>query len=109
MLMPLLVRLIDSQIQAGNGVVAKAADRVQDRWRVGKQISPTWLTIDQHVSFSDLHIEPVDRDAELGSKFVCGEQVRIVVPSVALDGYIDACGSSDALNGDRQDFVGAIR
>ncbi len=49
--MPLLVRLIDSQIQAGNVVVAQAADRIQHRWRVGKQVGTAWLAINQQSFF----------------------------------------------------------
>lgn len=82
---------MDSRIQAGIGVVTKAADRIHDRWRIGKQVSPTWLSIDQQVHLSDLHIQPADWDAELGGKFVCEQEARIVVPSVVLDGQCDAC------------------
>lgn len=38
MLMPLLVRLNDSQIKVMNGTVAKVANRVDDRWGILEQI-----------------------------------------------------------------------
>jgi len=107
--MPLLVRLTDSQVQAGDGVVAKAADRIQCRWRVGKQMGSGWLAIDQQSPFPDLHIETVDGNAEPGGDFVGAEEAGIVLPPVALDGYLDARGEPEALYGDRQDLVGAVR
>lgn len=56
MLMPLLVRLIDSQVEAGDAVIAQVADRIQCRRGIGEQVGPARLAIDQQASFPDLHI-----------------------------------------------------
>ena len=74
MLIPLLVRLIDSEIEAGDGVIPQAADRIQCIRGIGKQVSPGRLAIDQQAPFADLHIKPVDGDAERGGDFVCADE-----------------------------------
>ena len=88
--MPLLVRLIDSQVEAGDGVIPQAADRIHCRGRVGEQMGPVWLAINQQAPFPDLHIQPVDGDSELGGDFMCSATLpvtgRIASPDLFPDG-----------------------
>ena len=106
--MPLLIRLIDSEIDAGDCVVPEALDRIQCMRRIGKQVSPGWLAVDLQVAFADLHIKPVDGDAESCGDFVCAEHVWRMVPSVALNRHLDARAQSDSLDGNRQYHVDAV-
>jgi len=52
MLMPLLVRLTDSQVQVYDGVLADVADRIHHGLRVWEQVGSGWLTIDQKALFA---------------------------------------------------------
>lgn len=81
--MPLFVRPIDSQVEAGDGVIPQAADRIQCRWGIGEQVSPGRLAIDQQAPFADLHIKPVDGDAERGGDFVGAEDAWRMVPLIS--------------------------
>mgnify|MGYP006198079003 CR=1 FL=1 len=100
--MPLLVRLIDSEIDAGDGVIPEALDRIQCMRGIGKQVSPGRLAVDPQVALADLHIKPVDGDAESCGDFVCAEHVWRMMPSVARNCHLDACRKPNPLNGDWQ-------
>jgi IstB-like ATP binding protein len=65
MLMPLLVRLINSQIELADGVLSEVPDGIQDSRSVSEQIGSGRLAIGQEALLPDLHIEPVDRDVQL--------------------------------------------
>jgi len=73
--MPLLIRRIDSEIDAGDCVVPEALNRIQCMRRIGKQVSPGWLAVDPEVAFADLHIKPVDGDAESCGDFVVTDRL----------------------------------
>ena len=62
MLMPLLVRLIDSEIEVIDGVVPQISDRIEDGFRVPEEISPCWLSIDEKALLPDLHVNPIHWD-----------------------------------------------
>src|SRR5688500_12389240 len=109
MLMPLLVRLTDSEIEMGEIVIAQFANRLDDAGRVREQMRATGLAIDQKPSLSDLDVEPVHRDVEPASKLLSAEVIGWVLPARSLLGLFDAGEQADALHGDRQDLFRAIR
>ena len=56
MLMPLLVRLTDSQVDAIDNMVSQVADRVDDDGRVLEEVGPVGLAIDEKPLSPDLHV-----------------------------------------------------
>lgn len=66
MLMPLLVRLTDSQVDVADGMVSEVADRIHHGRRISEQVGSGRLTIDQKALLPDLHIKPVHRDIQPG-------------------------------------------
>ena len=62
MLMPLLVRLTDSEIEVTDGVVPQIAHPIEDGLCVPEEISPRWLLVDQEALLSDLHVDPIHWD-----------------------------------------------
>ena len=62
MLMPLLVRLTDSEIEATDGVVPQILNRVEDGRCVPEEISSRWLLIDDEALLPDLHVDPIHGD-----------------------------------------------
>jgi hypothetical protein len=69
MLMPLLVRLTDSEIEVVDGVVPQAPDCIQDERGVPEEVSSGRLPIDQKTFLPDLHVEPVYRNTQPGGQF----------------------------------------
>ncbi len=57
MLMPLLVRLTDSQVDVADGMVSEVADRIHHGRRISEQVGSGRLTIDQEALLPDLHIK----------------------------------------------------
>ena len=108
--MPLLVRLSDSEIETFDLVIAQLADGLDDGWRVREQVCAGRMAIDQKTPLSDLYVEPVHRDAQHASELLRAQQVGGMLPSCPLlDEPLEASAIAYALDGDRQDFVGAIR
>jgi len=62
MLIPLLVRLTDSEVEVAYGMIAEVSDSVENGGRVREKVSAGRLLIDQEPLLSDLHIEPVHRN-----------------------------------------------
>jgi hypothetical protein len=54
--MPLLVRLINSQIELADGVLSEVPDGIQDSRSVSEQIGSGRLAIGQEALLPDLHI-----------------------------------------------------
>ena len=73
MLMPLLVRLTDSEVYAVAGVVAQISNGVKNGGGVLEEVGSAWLPIDQEPLLSDLHVEPIYGDVEPGGQFGCAE------------------------------------
>jgi hypothetical protein len=69
MLMPLLIKLTDSDVKSADRVVAKASYPFEHSGRTLKEITPTGLPIDQQAALPDLNIELVDRNVEPGGEF----------------------------------------
>jgi hypothetical protein len=62
MLMPLLVRLTDSEVEAVNGVVPQVSDCIEDGSGVLEEVSSGRLPIDQKALLPDLHVDPIHRN-----------------------------------------------
>jgi hypothetical protein len=62
MLMPLLVRLTDSEIKAFDGMVPEVSDRIENERGVLEQVSSGRLLVDDEALLPDLHIDPVHGD-----------------------------------------------
>ena len=62
MLMPLLVRLTDSEVEAIDGVVPQVSDRIEDGRGVLEEVSSSRLSIDQKALLPDLHVDPIHGD-----------------------------------------------
>jgi hypothetical protein len=73
MLMPLLVRLTDSEIEAIDSVVAQASNSVEEVRGIPEQMDAAGLPIDQEPLLPDLHVEPVHGDVQSGGKLGGGE------------------------------------
>ena len=71
MLIPLLVRLTDSEIEDADRVVAQASNRIENGRGVLEEVGPTGLLIHQKPSFPDLHIEPIHRDVQSAGQLGC--------------------------------------
>lgn len=108
MLIPLLLRLNDSQIKVADGVVAEVADSIDYGRGVLEQIGSGRLTVDQEALLSDLHIDPIDGDVQSCGQLCGAQRSGLVGPSVALCRYPDPGAEPDPLHGDRQDLFGAI-
>lgn len=81
MLMPLLVRLTDSEIKAADCVISKVANSLQDALAVAEEVGAIGLSIDNQPLLSDLHIKPVYGNVQLGGQFVRGYNVGAMGPS----------------------------
>ena len=62
MLMPLLVRLTDSEVEAIDGVVPQVSDCLEDGSGVLEEVSSSRLSIDEKALLPDLHVDPVHGD-----------------------------------------------
>ncbi|MBN8903119.1 MAG: hypothetical protein J0H57_18980, partial [Rhodospirillales bacterium] len=109
MLMPLLVRLTDSEIEATDGVVAQIADPIDDGLCVPEEISPGWLLVDQEALLSDLHVDPIHWDIEPDSELWRAEHARVVGPPGASVDYWHAGVTTDPPYCDWQHPVFAVR
>ena len=62
MLMPLLVRLTDFEVEVSDGMVPQVPDGIDDGRCVLEEVGSARLPIDQEALLPDLHVEPVHRD-----------------------------------------------
>jgi hypothetical protein len=62
MLMPLVVRLTDSEIKVVDCVLAQASPGVEDGRAVLEEVGPAGLPVHQEPLLPDLHIKPIHRD-----------------------------------------------
>jgi hypothetical protein len=105
MLMPLLVRLTDSEVEAIDLVDSQISNAIVDIVGVVEEASPARLTIHQESPLPDLHVEPVYRDAQLCSRSWRGQHIGAVRPSGAWLIHLNAGGMPDSLNRDREDHL----
>jgi len=67
------------------------------------------VAIDQKSTLPDLNVEPVHWDIQDTGELLCAQQVGLMPPSRSLLGVpLEASTQADALDSDRQHFVGAI-
>ena len=83
MLMPLLVRLTDSEVEAVDGVVPQVSDGINYGRSVLEEVRAARLPIDQEALFPDLHVDPVYGNIQPGGQFWDAEQVGVMGPPVA--------------------------
>src|SRR5690242_699762 len=108
MLMPLLVRLTDPQIEMADGVVSPVSDAVDDGSRILEQERAAGLPIHEEVLLPDLAIEPLRRNVELGSQLGDAEEAGIVVPAGTLLGHLEPGTEADPLHRDGADLRRAV-
>ena len=103
--MPLLMRLTDSEVEAIDGVVSQASDRIENEWCVLEEVSSSRLLIDEEALLPDLHVDPVHRDIQPGGDLRSAEQACVMGPSAALLAHLDAGATPDPPHGDRKHHV----
>src|SRR3954452_12816533 len=108
MLMPLLVRLTDPQIEMADGVVSQVPDAVDDGSRILEQVRAAGLLIHEEALLPDLDVKPLHRDVELGGQLRDAEEAGIVVPAGALPGRLEPGTEADPLHRDGKDLLGAV-
>lgn len=64
--MPLLVRLTDSEIEMVDRMVPQAANAFADAFGIVEEIGPIGLAVHDEALLSDLHVDPVYGNAQLG-------------------------------------------
>jgi len=82
--MPLLVRLIDSEINLINLVVAEFSHCLDHLRLIRKQMRAGRVTINQKAPLPDLHVDPVHRYVQYTCEIVRTEKVWRMPPSRAL-------------------------
>src|SRR3954452_5129487 len=108
MLMPLLVRLTDPQIEMADGVVSQGPDAVDDGSRILEQVRAAGLLIHEQALLPDLDVKPFHRDVELGGQLRDAEEAGIVVPAGALPGRLEPGAEADPLHRNGKDLVRAV-
>jgi hypothetical protein len=84
MLIPLLVRLTDSQVNLLAFVVPEASDRINDVWRISEQVRARRVWVDQQTPMPNLDIDPVHGNIQFRSEFRGAEKRRRVMPPRSL-------------------------
>ena len=74
-MMPLLVRLSDSEIEMIELVIAEFSNSLNHARRVGEQVRAGRMTIDQKAPLPDLNVQPVHGNVQYAGKLLCTEQV----------------------------------
>lgn len=105
MLMPLLVRPTDSEIEAVDHVVSKISNSLQDVFCVAEEIRAIGLPIHHQPLFPDLHIQPVYGDAQLRRQLLRGKSAGAMGPSRAGAREFDARSKPDFLHSDGENLV----
>jgi hypothetical protein len=108
--MPLLVKRIDSEVEAIDLVIAQLADSRDDGRRVREQVRAGRMRINQQAPVPDLHVDPVHRDLQYAGELVRAEHVLRMPPSRSLLGVpFQTRAIPYALDRVRQNLVGAVR
>ena len=94
MLMPPLVRLTDSEIEAIDLVVSQGLYAIEDCGGAIEEVGSAGLAIHEELSFPDLHVEPVHGDAQLRGQFGSRQHARVMRPTGTLHRYWDPGGMS---------------
>ena len=68
-MMPLLVRLTDSEVDAVDGVASQAPDCIENRRGILEEVSSGRLLIDEQALLPDLYIQPIHRDVQASGEF----------------------------------------
>ena len=100
--MPLLVKLIDSEIDILQAVASQVPNGFDNLWSVFEEIAARRLTVDPDTSIADLNVDPVDGNIELGGKLQGTQQLGRVLPPGSLLGDFNASAKTQALHGDGQ-------
>ena len=79
--MPLLVRLMDPQVEMADSMVSKVSDAVDDGSHILEQVCAVGLSIHEEALLPDLEIEPLHRAVEHGGQLRDAEEAGIVVPA----------------------------
>jgi len=108
MLIPLLVRLTDSEVKAGDGMVPQVPYRIYYGRCVFKEIGAARLLIDQEALFPDLHVEPVYGNIQPSCQFWDAEQVGAMEPPAPRCGHFDPGAAPDLAHRDRENPVLAV-
>src|SRR4051794_17682680 len=108
MLMSLLVRLTDPQIEMADGVVPQVPDAVDDGGRILEQVRAAGLPIHEEALLPDLDVKPLHRDVEPGGQLRGTEQAGIVVPAGTLLGHFEPGTEADPLHRDGKDLLRAV-
>jgi hypothetical protein len=108
MLMPLLVRLTDSEIKAVDRVLSQVLNGVQHGGGVLEKVGAVGLPIYQKPLLSDLHIQPVYWDIQSGSQLGRAQRTRVMNPPAAWLAHLDAGSVPDPLHGYWEHLVIAV-
>ena len=76
MSVPLLVRLIDSEVNMIDVVIAEFANCLEHARLVCEQVRARSVAIDQEAPFPDLYIKPVHWDLQFTGKLMRAEHIR---------------------------------
>ena len=107
--MPLLVRLSDSEVEVIDLAIAQLSDGLDHARRVHEQVRAGRMASNQKAPTPDLNVEPVHGDAQHAGELLRAQHVGCMPPPCSLlDESLEAGAIADALDGDRQHFVGAI-
>jgi len=109
MLMPLLVRLTDSEVEAIDGVVPEVSDCIEDDSSVLEEVSSSRLSIDEQALLPDLHIDPIHGDIQPDGELRRAEQACLMGPPGARLGHPNSGAAPDLTHRDRKDHVLAVR
>jgi hypothetical protein len=109
MLMPLLVRLIDSEVEVIDGAVPQVSDCIEDDSSVLEEVCSSRLSIDEQVLLPDLHIDPIHGDIQPDGELRRAEQACLMGPPGARLGHPNSGAAPDLTHRDRKDHVLAVR
>src|SRR3954465_10280528 len=108
MLMPLLVRLTDPQIEMADGVVSQVPDAVDGGSRILEQVRAAGFLIHEEALLPDLDVKPLHRDIELSGQLRDAEEAGSVVPAGALPGRLEPGTQADPLHRYGVDLLRAV-
>ena len=109
MFMPLLVRLIDSEVEVIDGAVPQVSDCIEDDSSVLEEVCSSRLSIDEQVLLPDLHIDPIHGDIQPDGELRRAEQACLMGPPGARLGHPNSGAAPDLTHRDRKDHVLAVR
>src|ERR1700722_4201456 len=109
MFMPLLVRLIDSEVEVIDGAVPQVSDCIEDGSSILEEVSSSRLSIDEQVLLPDLHIDPIHGNSQPDGELRGAEQACLMGPPGARLGHPNSGAAPDLTHRDRKDHVLAVR